>query len=75
MIKEPIILLTCHDVLDEKFYYWFGLVFFAVQLDIAFILRTGDVITIQESHERLWKLEEFYLNENNTVSIYAIQVE
>lgn len=71
MTKQPLMLLTCDNVIDGKFNHKYGWVIFTVELHVAFILRHGDVVAIQESDKKLWKLEEFYLNEDNTVSISA----
>lgn len=73
MKKEPVMLLTKNDVINGRFKVIDGSLVFTVPLETAFILRAGDCVLVNLHSDMpvntRWTLDNFNLNEDNTVTI------
>jgi len=64
-------MLTENNVIDGEFAYCNNVVEFRVELKVAFNLRHGDIVIIEEKYSLAATITDFNLNEDNTVTITA----
>lgn len=72
-MKEAVMLLTKNDVVNGKFKIIDGILVFTMLLEISFILRADDCVLVNLHSDipvnTRWILDNFNLNEDNTVTI------
>lgn len=76
-MNTPRMLLTNCNVIEGFFSYHGNAICMTVQLHLAFILRHGDLVAVVDSHKGdeavAYKITDFHLNEDNTVTLTAVR--